>query len=410
MAVSSDHREDLVMSATMEQYEQTPEDRRHVFSDGGLGILTFDEMTGATVLERVSDQTWEQMPEDLRKAEVVPCHKWSVAYHEAGHVVVMAALGVPVAECHVCAFPEVSGRQNPAAHLARETGGVDEACSHAYRPGNDLAAVMYVAGATAEGIVERGASATAADVTKVEARMCPQKSVRTGWPRRTRTDGECISGIAAAGEVNYHALVREAHRAALGILVANDATLRTVAAVLHERQWVSGADLARLTASVERVSPPAPLRAVQKAKARRIARREDNRAIERAVWADVYAIHFEAMEAPLAAYTAAMAGASATYSKAVSAVSEAYRAAERAKRAGDVAAATAASATYRSMGRAARAELGAATAEALAAYNAADAVLLAAEHAAVKVARAAYRAAGRAERAADVTAARDEAT
>ena len=41
------------MSATITQYMAAPEGHRHVFSDGGLGILTFDESTGATVLERV---------------------------------------------------------------------------------------------------------------------------------------------------------------------------------------------------------------------------------------------------------------------------------------------------------------------------------------------------------------------
>jgi len=41
------------MSATMEQYMESPAGHRHVFLDGGLGILIFDESTGATVLERV---------------------------------------------------------------------------------------------------------------------------------------------------------------------------------------------------------------------------------------------------------------------------------------------------------------------------------------------------------------------
>lgn len=46
------------MSATMTQYLETPAGNRHVFADGGLGILTFDEATGATVLERVVEETW----------------------------------------------------------------------------------------------------------------------------------------------------------------------------------------------------------------------------------------------------------------------------------------------------------------------------------------------------------------
>ncbi|MHB1772047.1 MAG: hypothetical protein ACYCST_09940 [Acidimicrobiales bacterium] len=46
------------MSATMKRYLETPAVHRHVFADGGLGILTFDETTGATVLERVVEEIW----------------------------------------------------------------------------------------------------------------------------------------------------------------------------------------------------------------------------------------------------------------------------------------------------------------------------------------------------------------
>ena len=74
--------------------------------------------------------------------------------------------------------------------------------------------------------------------------------------RRLGSDGWRIADIARQAGVDLTAQIPVALSAAVSILLTNEATWRTVAAVLRERGWVGGMDLAKLTASVDRVRPP----------------------------------------------------------------------------------------------------------------------------------------------------------
>ena len=78
--------------------------------------------------------------------------------------------------------------------------------------------------------------------------------------RRRGSAGWHIAEIARQAGVDLTAQTRVALSAAVSILLTNEATWRTVAAVLRERERVGGMDLAKLTAQVDRVRPPGLLR------------------------------------------------------------------------------------------------------------------------------------------------------
>ena len=202
----------------------------------------YDEAISTPMPARLHNWRWEEMPEYLRGAAVIPNSDWLVSYHEAGHVVAGAALGLSTTGAHVCSFPEVPGHESAATSrtspAARYLGGeVVKA---------EREVVMYVAGAAAENIVE------------------DEVGIKTPWDqmlgRRRGSDGWHIAEIARQAGVDLTTQTRVAFSAAVSILLTNEATWRTVAAVLREREWVGGMDLAKLTAQVDRVRPPGLLR------------------------------------------------------------------------------------------------------------------------------------------------------
>jgi len=58
------------VSITIEKFRQAPEWRQHHLENGLLGLLTFDERTGASVLELVTEEVWIS-PDELEVGDKV---------------------------------------------------------------------------------------------------------------------------------------------------------------------------------------------------------------------------------------------------------------------------------------------------------------------------------------------------
>ena len=215
------------MSAMTVQCGQTPEDQREP-------ILDDYDAARRTSLECGGDDGWEPMSwlgEDPVRLEL--CAGAMPAWHEAGHVVAGVAVGMRV----------------------------DFACVGKFDLWPDRARTVFTWSSTwvdDEHQIIVDAAGVQGALLWFEQKCCPCEpgEVRFMEGRRPGSDGERMEWYADQMGVDRRTCFRAARRAARDILVANDATLRTVAEVLMDRMCVGGKDLARLTASVERVAPP----------------------------------------------------------------------------------------------------------------------------------------------------------
>jgi len=175
------------------------------------------------------------LPDWLRDRECEPSTDPVLAVHEAGHVVVRAALGAPAEWSHICTF---TPRRLEGLVEGFRPGTVGPGTGGSYgRP--EVEAVCTAAGATAEG-VWAGES--------------------IDWSHEHKygyVDLQALNDLgdrmAAGPRSNWKA---DAHLAAQSIILSNMAALEAVVDVLLLEQWVSGEVLDVLTAEVSNVWRP----------------------------------------------------------------------------------------------------------------------------------------------------------
>ena len=170
-------------------------------------------------------QLASRLPEWLRTAECEPSFDPLLAYHEAGHVVAQAALGLPTDSANIATF-----RLGRRLRVGPSSGGI--------RGWPEVEGVVLVAGNCGEMVF----------------REQPGRMVWGGT--FIMTDCEAFYALAKRVDSDTWTWTETAFECAYGILEANDAVLRAVAERVLVDQWVNGDVLKTLTACVARVDAP----------------------------------------------------------------------------------------------------------------------------------------------------------